>query len=282
MGVTRREAVLLATALAVTPRVAWAEAPPPPVFAEFGQTSPDRAAYDQAIDRGADFIVTPLVAAKDGALVVAPDLELSTLTDVGRRPEFADRRRDATIDGAPASGWFCVDFTLAELKTLVTGPPPKSGGRAAPPSTLLSLQEAIDIARAGSVRQARVIGVSPRLVHPAYFAAQELNLEPRLADAIRLAGYDSRAAAMIVQSREPASLKALAGLSNVRRIQVIDAAGGPADPAALRYAAMIESDGLKTVAGWANGIAPTESLLIQPGPKGAVLATGLAAAAGAA
>jgi len=273
--------MMLAAALAVAPRVAMAGTPPPQVFADFGGIAPDRGVYDQAIDRGADFLVAPVVPAKDGSLIVAPDPELSAYTDVARRPEFGDRRRDATIDGAPVSGWFCEDFTLAELKSLVTGPPAKSGGRTAPPS-LFSLQDVIDIARAGCVRQARVVGVSPRLVHPTYFAAQELNLEPRLADIVRLGGYDSPAAAMIAQAWEPASLKALAALSGIRRIQLVEAEGGPADPTALRYAAMIQADGLKAVSGWARAVAPTEPLLIQPAARGAIQSTGLAAAAHAA
>jgi len=281
MGVTRRESMMLAAALAVAPRAAWAEAPLLPVFADFGRAAPDHGAYDQAIDRGADFLVAPVVPTKDGSLIVAPDPELSALTDVARRPEFGDRRKDTTIDGAPVSGWFCEDFTLGELKSLVTGAPARNGGRVAPPG-LLSLQDVIDIARAGCVRQARVVGVSPRLVHPAYFAAQELNLEVRLADLVRIGGYDSTAAAMIAQAWEPASLRTLAGLSRIRRIQLVETEGGPADPAAPRYAAMTLPDGLKAVSGWAHAIAPTEPLLIQPATRGAIQPTGLAAAAHAA
>jgi glycerophosphoryl diester phosphodiesterase len=270
--------MMLAAVLVIAPRAAMAEAPPPPVFADFGRTAPDRVAYDQAIDRGADYLVAPVVPTKDGSLIVAPDPELSAFTDVARRPEFGDRRRGAAIDGAPVSGWFCEDFTLAELKSLVTGSPAKGGGRTAPPS-LFSLQDVIDIARAGCVRQARVVGVSPRLVRPTYYAAQELNLEPRLADIARLGGYDSSAAAMIAQAWEPTSLKTLAGLSRIRRVQLVDAEGGPADPTAMRYAAMIEPDGLKAVSGWAHAIAPVEPLLIQPAARGAIQPTGLGAAA---
>ncbi|MGH7024478.1 MAG: glycerophosphodiester phosphodiesterase [Caulobacteraceae bacterium] len=269
--------MLLTTAAALAPRIAAAEAPPPPVFAEFGERQPDRTACDQAIDKGADFLVSPVVAAKDGTLFVAPGNELSTLTDIARRPEFADRRKDKTVDGQAVSGWFTEYFNPAELKTLAIAPAPRGGGRT--PLPLLTLQEVIDIARAGSVRQARVVGISPRLVHPDYFAGLELNLEPRLADLIRLAGYNSRAAAMIVQGREPAALKTLAGLCGVRLTQLIDAEGGPADAKAMRYAAMISADGLTAVKTWASAVGPAEALLIQPGAKGAILATALAKAA---
>ena len=278
MGVTRRQALALTAGLAALPRAALAEAPPPPIFADLGV--PDGPACEQAIDHGADFLIAPVAATKDGGLVVAPDVELSPFTDVARRPEFADRRRDATVEGAAVSGWFTQDFTLTELKSLVTGAP-RGGDHTAPP-TLLGLADVIDLARSGSVRQARVVGISPRLVRPAFHAAQELGLERRLADAIRQAGYDWAAAAIFIQSSEPAALKTMAGLSAARRIQLVGAEGGPEDPAALRYQDMIQPDGLALVKSWASGIGPAESLLIQPVQKGAIVSTGLAGGAHAA
>jgi glycerophosphoryl diester phosphodiesterase len=278
MGVTRRQALALTAGLAALPRAAVAEALPPPIFADLGV--PDGPACEQAIDHGADFLIAPVAATKDGGLVVAPDVELSAFTDVARRPEFADRRRDATIEGAVVNGWFTSDFTLAELKSLVTGAP-RGGERAAPP-TLLALSDVIDIARSGSVRQARVVGISPGLLRPSFHAAQELGLERRLADAIRVAGYDWAAAAMFIQSREPAALKTMAGLSAARRIQLLAAEGGPADPAAPRFQAMIQPDGLTLVKSWAGAIGPAAPLLIQSGQRGAILSTGLADAAHAA
>lgn len=272
--------MLGALAAAVAPHAALAEPQPPSVFAEFGPHPPDIQALEAAIAHGADFLTTPIVGSKDGALVIAPDNELSVFTDVASRPEFLDRRAQRIVDGATVAGWFSESFTLAELQTLLTGPPPRDA-RSAPPR-LITLQAAIDTARAGCVREARVIGVSPRLVHPLYFRAQELALEPRLADLVRVNGFNARAAAMIVQSSEPAALRRFGELSRARRMQLIDAGGGPADAAAPRFAAMISADGLINVRSWAEAIAPAESLLIRPGDHGAILATGLASAAHAA
>ena len=280
MRITRREATLLATGLAFAPRVAFAESPPPALFADFGQQSSEGAVYEQAIDKGADFLVAPVISSRDGVLVVAPDNELSLFTDVAHRPEFSARMQDQVVDGVSAKGWFSEDFSLAELKSLATSPTIRGGGlRPLPPRGLLLLQDIIDMARAGSIRQGRVVGISPRLVRPAYFATRELNLEPRLADLIRLNGYNSMAAAMIVQARDPAALKALADLSSVRRVQLIDAEGTPTDPSAMHFETMIENNGLRAVAGWANAIGPVESLLIHSGAKGTILATDLARAA---
>jgi len=76
------------------------------------------AAYERAIDQGADYIEPDLVVTKDMVLVARHENELSDTTDVAAHEEFADRKRSKTIDGRLVSGWFAEDFTLAELRTL--------------------------------------------------------------------------------------------------------------------------------------------------------------------
>jgi glycerophosphoryl diester phosphodiesterase len=77
-----------------------------------------RAAFELAIEQGADFIEPDLVMSRDGVLVVRHENEIGGTTDVAARPEFLDRRTTKTIDGETLTGWFTEDFTLAELKTL--------------------------------------------------------------------------------------------------------------------------------------------------------------------
>ena len=79
-----------------------------------------RPALDVAIAQGCDFLQVCLVPTKEGALVARRDNELSASTDVATRPEFADRKTTKTIDGAEITGWFCEDFTLADLQTLTS------------------------------------------------------------------------------------------------------------------------------------------------------------------
>ena len=76
------------------------------------------AAYERAIDQGADFIEPDLVATRDGVLVARHENEISGTTDVGQRPEFAARLATRMIDGMEVTGWFTEDFTLPELRTL--------------------------------------------------------------------------------------------------------------------------------------------------------------------
>ena len=72
------------------------------------------AAYELAIEQGADVIEPDLVFTRDGVLVARHDRYLSTTTDVADRPEFSSRRR---MEGLRRD-WFVDDFTLAELKML--------------------------------------------------------------------------------------------------------------------------------------------------------------------
>src|SRR5919108_6653489 len=54
--------------------------------------------YALAIELGADYIEPDLVATKDGHLIARHEPNLINTTDVGKRPEFADRKRNAIVD----------------------------------------------------------------------------------------------------------------------------------------------------------------------------------------
>ena len=74
--------------------------------------------YRYAIQQGADFVEPDVVPTKDGVLIARHEPELGSTTDIADHPEFADRYTTKMIDGAPVSGWFAEDLTLAEVKTL--------------------------------------------------------------------------------------------------------------------------------------------------------------------
>jgi glycerophosphoryl diester phosphodiesterase len=79
------------------------------------------AAYELAIDQGADFVEQDLQITRDGVLVCLHDAELSRTTNV--KEVYPDRAtlRDVTGQGTPKRGWYAGDFTLAELKKLDAG-----------------------------------------------------------------------------------------------------------------------------------------------------------------
>ena len=83
-----------------------------------------RESYEAAVDAGADFIETEVVATQDGALVARADHELGASTDVADHPEFADRLTTKSIDGQEVEGWFTEDFTLDSVD------PNREAGRA--------------------------------------------------------------------------------------------------------------------------------------------------------
>ena len=221
MSTTRRKFSFAATAAMLMPRVARAAATPIPLITTI--TGDTRAACEGAIRDGADFVAVRIVVTRDGVLIVAADNELSLTTDIAQRDEFAKRRATKRIDASPQSGWFAEDFSLAELKTLGSIPTAKSRQPAGPHGGILTLDEVIDLARTGCIRQARVIGIYARLLHPTYFSRLGLALEPRVANTIRSTGYDSPAAAMFVESTEESALKILTTLTRVRRVRNVSA-----------------------------------------------------------
>ena len=242
---------------------------PPIVIAHRGASGerPEHtlAAYDLAIEQGADFIEPDLVPTKDDVLVARHENEISGTTDVAAHPEFAARKATRTIDGAPVTGWFTEDFTLAELKTLRARerlPQLRPGntahdGRYQVPT----LAEIIALAKRRSAETGRTIGIYPETKHPTYFAAIGHGTDARLIAELKAAGWDSADAPVFIQSFEVANLRRLKSMTKVRLIQLLGQTGGPADGAQPSYAAMTTPAGLRAVAAYAHGIGPDKAML---------------------
>ena len=224
------------------------------------------AAYQLAIDHGADFIEPDLVMTKDGVLVCRHENEIGWTTDVGARPEFRDRRTTRQIDGQPVTGWFTEDFTLAELKTLRAKeriPDVRPGntawdGREAIPT----FDEVLDLA----ARAGRTVGVYPEIKHPGWFARRGLPMEPALLAALSRAGLNRADAPVFIQCFEVGPLRALRAQTPVKLIQLASHAGGPADFAAAGrprpYLDLMTPAGLAEIATYADGIGPEKTLLV--------------------
>lgn len=60
----------------------------------------------RAIEEGADFIETDVLASKDGHLVCFHDVTLDATTDVADHAEFAGRKRTYEVQGEDVTGWF--------------------------------------------------------------------------------------------------------------------------------------------------------------------------------
>nr|WP_298925149.1 glycerophosphodiester phosphodiesterase family protein [uncultured Erythrobacter sp.] len=267
-----RSFVLSACALALTLPLPVMAADDPLIIAHRGASGerPEHtlAAYELAIELGADYIEPDLVVTKDLELVSRHENELSGTTDVANREEFEDRRRDKMIDGQRVAGWFAEDFTLEELRTLrakerVPGSRPNNtryNGLYQVPT----LAEIVQMVRAKEDETGRRIGLYPELKHPT-FLLEEAGID--IVDLVlrELRDLDIGADDPIyIQSFEVGVLQRLDKRSDYKLIQLIHPEGGPVDEPDMRYAEMVTPTGLTEVAEYADGIGPWLGYILDP------------------
>lgn len=156
------------------------------------------AAYELAIEQGADFIEPDLVATKDGVLIARHENALAVVeldddgnivfddngkpkvtsetTNIADLDKFADRLTVKEIDGEKIGGWFSEDLTLAEIKELrarerIPGVRPENtefNDRFEIPT----LEEVIDLVKQVETETGKKIGIYPETKHPTYFAKE--------------------------------------------------------------------------------------------------------------
>ena len=137
--------------------------------------------YRYAIQQGADFVEPDVVPTKDGVLIARHEPELGSTTDIAEHPEFADRYTTKMIDGAPVSGWFAEDLTLAEVKTLYAR---ERIPEIRPQNTqydgqfrVATLSEVIDVVKQAEIETGRQVGLIPETKHPTYFKYEGTHLD---------------------------------------------------------------------------------------------------------
>ncbi|MFO6448172.1 glycerophosphodiester phosphodiesterase family protein [Erythrobacter sp. NE805] len=227
------------------------------------------AAYERAIDEGADYIEPDLVATKDLVLVSRHENELSGTTDVATREEFEDRRREATIDGQKVAGWFAEDFTLAELRSLRA----KERIPTLRPANarfdglwqVPTLAEIVKLVRAKEAETGRRIGIYPELKHPEFLLQNAgIDMVDLLLREFRQLGI-TPADPVFVQSFEVAPLQRLKQRGGgFKLVQLVAPIGGPADEPAMRYADMVSPSGLAEVAKYADVVGAHIAMVLNP------------------
>jgi glycerophosphoryl diester phosphodiesterase len=228
---------------------------------------------------GADFIEPDLVSTKDGVLIVRHEPMLSGTTDIADRPEFASRKTTRKVDGIDTTDWFANDFTLAEIKTLrarerlpqLRPGSAKYDGQA----QLLTFDEVWAIAKAGSQRTGRTIGVYPEMKHPSYFAKIGLPVEDRLAALLKKNELDSATAPVFVQCFEVTPLKTIRAKTKARLVLLTAGEGGPPDLPNVTYAQLVSASGLKDVALYADGLGPEKTQIVPQDATNLLPATSL-------
>ena len=227
------------------------------------------AAYERAIDQGADYIEPDLVATKDLVLVARHENELSGTTDVASREEFEDRRRDKTIDGRLVAGWFAEDFTLAELQTLrVRERIPSlrpANARFDGLYQVPTLADIVKLLRAKEAETGRRIGLYPELKHPnALLQDAGIDMVDLLLREFRQLGITPDDP-VFIQSFEIAPLQRLKQRGGgFKLVQLVAPGEGPADEPAMRYAEMVTPTGLAEVAKYADAVGAHIALVLNP------------------
>ncbi|WP_433548506.1 glycerophosphodiester phosphodiesterase [Streptomyces sp. CA-294286] len=227
--------------------------------------------YQLALDMGAHVIEQDVVPTKDGHLVCRHENDITGTTDVAARPEFASRKATKKIDGVELTGWFTEDFTLSELRTLRTKeriPALRQhntvyDGRWPIPT----LEEVLRWAEKEGRRRGRPVWLHIETKHPTYFRGLGLGTEEPLAKLLRKYGRHKRNSPTFLQSFEPSSMQRLARLVDAPRVVLLD---GPktrpwdfvqaGDPRTV--ADLIKPEGLKWIAGFAQGIGPSLNEII--------------------
>lgn len=226
------------------------------------------AAYERAIDQGADYIEPDLVATKDLVLISRHENELSDTTDVAAREEFEDRRREKTVDGQRVAGWFAEDFTLAEIRTLRA----KERVPAIRPANarfdglyqVPTFADIVKLVRAKEAETGRKIGLYPELKHPTFLLEEAgIDMVDLMLKELRDAGV-SETDPVYIQSFEVGTLQRLDKRSGFRLVQLVKDEGGPADEPALRYDEMVTPSGLAQIATYAQGIGASLTRVLNP------------------
>lgn len=227
------------------------------------------AAYELAVEMGADYIEPDLVMTGDGVLVDRHEPEVSGTTDVAERPEFADRRTTKQVDDRSVTGWFVEDFTLEELRTLrakerLGDLRPESaayGGRFRVPTFEEVLQARTELSRASG----RTIGIIPEIKHPTYLHALGFDPEAEVTRVVQAHGLGRPDAPVWVQSFELTALKGLREKGYRGRSTFLTTANGT--PYDLReqgttYAELTTAEGMRELSAWVDGLSPGKDQVI--------------------
>lgn len=230
------------------------------------------AAYERAIDQGADYIEPDFVVTKDLVLIARHENELSDTTDVASREEFEDRRRTKDIEGQQVSGWFAEDFTLAEIRTLrarerVPGSRPASA-RYNGLYQVPTFDDIMTLLRAKEAETGRTIGLYTELKHPTWMLQQEgIDMVDLLVLKLKEYDLDDADDMVFVQVFEVGPLQRLNSRVDTPLVLLIKDTGGPFDEPDMRWAEMITPTGLEEIATYADGIGPWLGHVVGPDLK---------------
>lgn len=74
----------------------------------------------RAIEEGADFIESDILASKDGALICFHDVTLDETTDIAKHKEFSNRKRTYEVQGSNMTGYFTGIYIELHLLIVIS------------------------------------------------------------------------------------------------------------------------------------------------------------------
>jgi len=207
---------------------------------------------------GADYLEQDVILSRDDVPLVFHDLNLEELTDVASR--YPGRHRD---DGH----WYAIDFTLAELKTLLLHErvDPRSGqprwpGRFAErgvPFAIVTLDEELDLIRGLNRATGRTAGIYTEVKSPAWHREQGKDSTRVVIDTLARHGYTRRDQPVYLQCFDDVECRRIRNelRCELKLIQLI----GENEwlEAATDYDALRTAAGLAQIARYADGVGPS-------------------------
>ncbi|XP_078430172.1 glycerophosphodiester phosphodiesterase GDPD6-like isoform X1 [Wolffia australiana] len=246
------------------------------------------AGYMRAIEEGADFIETDILATKDGALICFHDVTLDDTTDVTNYKEFNDRQRTYEVQGLNVTGWFVVDFTLKELKKLrVKQRYPFRDQQYNGRFSIITFEEFIAIA----LDAPRIVGIYPEIKNPV-FINQRVKwpggkvFEDIFVDTLLKHGYkgpymseDWLMQPVFIQSFAPTSLIYVSKLIDSPKIFLIDDVTIPTQDTNQSYWEITSESYFEYIKEYVHGIGPWKDTVVPPHDNYLTTATDLVARA---
>ncbi len=204
------------------------------------------AAYQLALEQGADFVEQDLQITRDGVLVCLHDETLERTTNVEEL--FPDRFREAEDRrGQKRSRWYVHEFTLQEIKTLDAGSwfSPEFAGAQVP-----TWQEAVDLLKGRA-------GLFPELKSPEIHRERGISMEELVLEHLRSNGLDQPGAdpetPVILQTFDETAARTLS-LELKTELPVVLLFGDPKHR-------LLTPGGLAELSGFATGIGPFKEIL---------------------
>ncbi|KAK4487580.1 hypothetical protein RD792_005771 [Penstemon davidsonii] len=229
------------------------------------------AAYMRAIEEGADFIETDILASKDGVLICFHDVTLDDTTDIAKHKEFFDRKRTYDVQGDNITGYFTVDFTLEELKSLrVKQRYPFRDQQHNGKYSIITFEEFISIA----LDAPRVVGIYPEIKNPMLINQHVKwsggkKFEDKFVEILNKYGYKGSYLSKqwlkrpaFIQSFAPTSLTYISNQTDLPKIFLIDDVTIPTQDTNQSYWEITSDNYLDFIKEYVVGIGPWKDTLV--------------------